>query len=265
MNTSCFNCLAEECFIETLGYTVCTKCGTEQGYFNFFPEVNAYERCHPFSKESNDPILNDLQKIMQFTDEEKENIYQLWKEFSNVCEIRCAKRKILILTACLYHITRQRRNDCLTLDSIKAKLMQYKVDVSDLKWAINKLYKELNIQQQQAVTNQSLLNSLNRFELKCLALKKDDFVAIKKTVFKLYDKTYNSPKLQTLDDNNINACYIFMSCKYLKLKITMKEVANKCFTTPLTLLRIEKILQDIICCGDGHNIQKSLSDTSVHD
>lgn len=93
-------------------------------------------------------------------------------------------------------------------------------------------------------------NTLHCLIDKVEIIPSNEIQTIKKYVYKLYDKigypNFKDVRLRSTNINNINVTLIYMACRFTQKQITMTNIATCCNISIATIIKIEKIVKDIL-------------------
>lgn len=260
MFNKCTDC-GNSTIVETNHEYVCNNCGLVliDRLFTDEPEWRQYASELPFAETSNSRV-DMIDNAQTFKDIEVRNIVeciqsklhlpehictnggQLYEEFKNKCS---SNKKWCLVSAFVFYAQRDLVTGARTKDEF---INAIGLIASQFNKTLT-MVKEVLFQQketQRLVTHrENVSDTLHRLVVMVKSIPENRIQDVKRTVNKLYAKIDRSAEpFSSIQVDKLNAAIIYMACRYLKMRITVKEVAESCSTSMATIIKVETLVKE---------------------
>lgn len=239
--------------VYTASDLTCTQCGLEQGQIILQDEFNVMDRvCTITDRKSEEcksyqmsrrEVFNILESsALCPTEDQMTEAMRLYDLFYEKNPIKGLPRRLELACACYHHVCNGIKTQQYICDNIHG--------ISSFQWAckeLNKLFgfsiPSQRLQDPLGKTVRIIANDLS------LKLRKEEaslYKDLRSQATRLFDHVKHDPRITSIQPEKLNAALVFMASKYMKINATLKRVATLLQTSEPTILKIERIIKNIL-------------------
>lgn len=264
MNMMCCKQCGSSC-VFARAFITCSECGLEQeNTAELVSEPNVMDRVavlesspHQFNKRVKDS-LSILEDCFSFSEDLQSLTATLLQDIFEMSEhkIKGEMRYLEVTCAALYFASRSMNSGAFSHKMITDKIHVTKgICIGSFQWACKwiqnelgskKQYSELFIKKQPKLED-SVSRLLQNLTADMAKKEKEQVVRIiRPIIIKIQDRIKGDARVSVCQPEKLNAAIMFMACKIGKVPMTLKNTALLLKTSEPTLLKLEKLLQDVL-------------------
>lgn len=249
--------------IETSHELICNMCGLvlQERMFTEDPEWRSFsddlpmygnhksnmcrvEPSHEIIKQETRDIMCCIQDRTQLPEAICKSGGLLYEEFRKHCSMN---KKWYVVGAFVFYAQRDLQSGARTKEELCEALG---LDVSTFSKALTMvkdvLYQSKSTQRLVAPRD-NYRDTLHRLVASIQSIPEKRFLEVKRTVYKLHSKIQKPDSVfASIQADKLNAGLVYMACRFLHIKVTMKEISDFTCTSMATIIKIESLVKGVL-------------------